>query len=166
MHVSTNRRAEVVLFGYRPALQGPCSFLAGEIAVNAGQDETCTITRIPLRGEQRRKRCSLALEDVLRTIAELGCAYPDVVEFLQHADGSGCLTCKVAFDAMPKETSVFDLVKAGKALKSGEPIEKTILRPQAFDSSPIGLGTIRPGSKPGNNCGGKFPNLPTVDPAS
>jgi hypothetical protein len=117
VHMTSTRRAEVVLFGDedRLTLQAPFSFLAGEFAVTAGRDDpNCTVTRFPTQGSPARRQCSLKLEDVLRTMADLGGMYPEVVEFLRQADQCQCLGCRVRCDALPQAVSVYDLVKSGK----------------------------------------------------
>jgi hypothetical protein len=117
VHITSTRRAEVVLFGDEDklTLQAPFSFLAGEFAVTAGRDDArCTVTRFPAQGSQLRRQCSLKLEDVLRTMADLGGMYPEVVEFLRQADQCQCLGCRVRCDALPQAVSVYELVKSGK----------------------------------------------------
>ncbi len=122
VHISTSRRAEVVFFGEGAALEPPFSFLAGpEFTVTAGaDDERCTVSRFSLRNGTGRMQCSLKLLDVLRALAELGGEYPDAVELMRQADKCQCLSCPVKVDALPQATSVYDLAKAGQALKKGE----------------------------------------------
>jgi hypothetical protein len=121
VHVSSVRRAEVVLFGEEPFLKAPFSFLAGEFTVTSAADDTrCTVTRVPLRGgPAARRQCSLKLADVLRTFADLGGMYPEAVELLQQAQECQCLSCRVRVDAMPQATPVVELVKAGRAAAAG-----------------------------------------------
>ena len=115
VHVSTTRRAEIVLFGQEPRLKAPFSFLAGEFAITAtGDEDRCTVSRFPHRGGVKRKQCSLRLEDVLRNMADLGATYPEVIELLHQADRCNCLSCPVQRDALPKAVSVKDLASAGK----------------------------------------------------
>jgi hypothetical protein len=115
VHVSTSRRAEVVLFGTKAFLRPPFWFMAGEFAVTAAAgDARCTISRFPLRGEPARRQCSLDLEEVLREMAGMGSQYPEAVALLQQANKCDCLSCRVRFDALPQAVSVYELVKAGK----------------------------------------------------
>ena len=52
------------------------------------------------------------VEEVIRTIVELGGAYPDVVQMLQQAASSGALEgCRLEVDAVPQ---------AGRAYSRGE----------------------------------------------
>jgi hypothetical protein len=115
VHVSTVKRAEVVLFGEEPFLKAPFWFMAGEFAITATDGDThCTVSRFPLRGTPVRRQCSLRLEDVLRTMADLGGAFPDTVALLQQADRCECLSCRVSYNAMPQASTVYELVQAGQ----------------------------------------------------
>ncbi|MSR30366.1 MAG: hypothetical protein EXR99_02560 [Gemmataceae bacterium] len=131
VHISTSKRAEIVLFGKLPGLKPPFSILAGEYTVTTGEDDTrCNISRIPLRGgKSARKSCSLGLEEVIRTLADMGATYPDVTELLRQADQIQALTCRVRNDALPQAVSVYDLVKAGKG-KSGKGGEALVFEGQ------------------------------------
>ena len=113
VHVNTHQ-AEVVLFGEDAVLVPPFPILAGEFTIAAKEgDDHCTISRISLRHGKRRQQCSLKLEEVLRTLADLGAGYTDVVEFLRRANDLQCLSCQVAVDSLPQAPSVYDLAKAG-----------------------------------------------------
>lgn len=122
VHISTNKRAEIVLFGQEPRMKPPFSILSNEFTLTAGQDDTrCNISRIPLRGgKTTRKSCGLGVEEVVRTLAEMGAMYPDVTEALRQADQTQALSCRVRNDALPQAVSVYDLVKAGKTKAKGE----------------------------------------------
>jgi hypothetical protein len=121
VHISSTRRAEIVLFGQEAFLKPPFSFLAGEFTVTSAADDTrCTVTRVPLHGgPPSRKQCSLKLVDVLRTLGEFGAMYPEAVELLQQAQECQSLSCRVRVDAFPQAPSVFELAKAGKAARAG-----------------------------------------------
>jgi hypothetical protein len=115
VHISTTKRAEVVLFGESPRLQAPFAFRAGEFMVTATKDDvSCTIARILLGGQPVRKQCSLDLEAVLRALADLGGQYPDVLALLQQANTCDSLSCRIKVDALPQAGNVYELVKAGK----------------------------------------------------
>ena len=95
VHVSTTRRAEIVLFGEEPTLKPPFSFLAGQFAVTATDDDRCTVSRFPPQRRRAAKQCSLKLEDLLRTMADMGGTYPEALELLQQAHRCDCLSCRV-----------------------------------------------------------------------
>jgi flagellar basal body P-ring protein FlgI len=113
VHVSTTRRAEIVVFGKEPKLAPPFSLLSGEFTVNAGRDDTrCSLFAMH-RGADRRQ-CSLTVEDIVRNLAEMGASYSEVVDILRQADQCQGMTCALAQDALPQATDVFDLVKEGQ----------------------------------------------------
>jgi hypothetical protein len=117
VHLSTNRRAEIVLFGEEPKLQPPVKILAGpEFTVTAERDDVrCTVTRFAVQqGSIRRKMCGLGLEEVLRTLAELGGTYPDAVDLLRQAERWKALSCALRVDALPEAPNVEALAAGGR----------------------------------------------------
>jgi hypothetical protein len=128
VHLAGSRRAEIVLFGEDAYLIPPFSFLAGpEFTITAGRDdEHCTVSRFSVHHGTRRRQCSLKLEDVLRTLADLGGMYPDTVELLRQADQCHCLTCRVAVDALPQATEVEDLAKRDPADTKFQEVEASL----------------------------------------
>ncbi len=130
IHISTTKRAEIVLFGESPRLKPPFSILAGEFAITATEDDTrCTVSRFPIRGEPVRRQCSLQLDAVLRTMADLGGQYPEVLALIQQAATCDGLSCRVRVDAVPQAPSVHELAKAGTNLSelvpAGQDLGKT-----------------------------------------
>jgi hypothetical protein len=114
VHLSTVGRAEIVLFGEDACLLPPFPIVAGEFTVTAKQgDERCTLTRISLRHGRSQRQCSLKLEEILHGLADMGASYADAVEVLRRSDNLRCLSCRVAVDALPQATSVYDLARAG-----------------------------------------------------
>jgi hypothetical protein len=128
VHVAGSRRAEIVLFGQDAYLIPPFSFLAGpEFTITAGRDdEHCTVSRFSVHHGTRRRQCSLKLEDVLKTLADLGGVYPDAVELLRQADQCHCLTCCVAVDAMPQATAVEELAKCDPQDTKFQEVEESL----------------------------------------
>lgn len=127
VHFTTMQRAEVVLFGQEAFLKPDFAIQAGDFTLRATPDDTrCSIAWLPLSGGSARRMCSLRLEDVLRTMAELGGTYPDVVSLLQQLDALKRLTCRVRNDALPQAVSVYDLVSIGR--ESGKDGAEELLR--------------------------------------
>jgi hypothetical protein len=116
VHLSSSRRAEIVLFGEDVYLLPPVQFLAGpEFTVTAGRaDDRCTVSRFSAHRGSQQRQCSLRLVDVLHTLADLGGQYPDAVELLVQADKCRCVSAPLAIDALPQSTSVQQLAKAGR----------------------------------------------------
>jgi hypothetical protein len=139
VHMSTSRRAEIVVFGEEPFLEPPFSFMAGpEFTITAGDnDQRCTVSRFSVQHGTRKKQCSLQLTDVLHTLADLGGTYPDAVELLRQLERNKCLTCAVAVDALPEAPSVLQLARAGKADSSVKVVDGEILNARAeFGATP------------------------------
>lgn len=120
VHISGRKRAEIVFFGEEPYLATPLGIRAGEFNITAAQsDSRCTIGHFPPGGRARRAQCSLKLEEVVRTLAEMGAGYGEVVEVVRQAKGGDSLTCSVEMDALPQATSVHALQKAGERARVG-----------------------------------------------
>jgi hypothetical protein len=122
VHVATHARPEVVLFGDRPSLVPPFSFLVGpEFTLRAEEGkDTCVLSRFTQRKGKQAKQCSLEVADVLRALAELGGNYADAVELLRQAEAGRGLNCVVKVDALPKAPTVYDLARAGVQLAGGK----------------------------------------------
>jgi hypothetical protein len=145
VHLSTTRRAEVVLFGEEPFLKPPFSFLAGDFTLTASPGDTrCILTRVPLHGEPARRQCSLRLDEALRALADLGGGYPEAVELLRQADRGGALSCRVRCDALPQAVSVYDLVKAGRGGEGAEDLLKAAPADPDLGATPTLYETGRP----------------------
>jgi hypothetical protein len=146
IHLSTTRRAEIVLFGSTPKLVPPCSLLAGEFAITAAAgDQRCTITHVPLHsGEtgKRQGRFSLELPEILKVMASAGATYPEVIELIRQADSCKNLSCRVKFDALPQAVSVEEVAEAGRRdairEKQAQPAEESVS--EVLIIKPIGLG--------------------------
>jgi hypothetical protein len=116
VHISSTRRAEIVIFGEEPVLKPDLGLQSGEYIVSAPNkdDDHCIISRVPLRGRPVRRSCSLELTKVLHTLADMGCMYPEVVALLQQADVGGNLSCRLRCDALPSNTQAEELALIGK----------------------------------------------------
>jgi flagellar basal body P-ring protein FlgI len=115
VHIACTDRPEIVLFGEAPHLKKPFALMAGSFTLTASDDDTrCMVSRfVPERVDPVRRQCSFDLYDVIHSMADLKCAYPEVVEMLREAQGAGCVSCRVCVDALPRNASVYDLQKSG-----------------------------------------------------
>jgi hypothetical protein len=116
VHVCSNHRAEIIVFGAEPALQPPFAFSVADFTVKAEEgDAGCTVSRYPAHGVPGKRQCrTMQVEEVLRAMADLGGTYPEAVELLDQAGRCKALGCRLAYDALPQAPSMFELVKAGK----------------------------------------------------
>jgi flagellar basal body P-ring protein FlgI len=129
VHLSSVKRAEVVLFGQDPELRPPFAFAAGEFVVTATpQDDRCTVSRVAQQGgDPVRVQCPLRLEAVIRTVAGMEGTYPEVVDILQQADATHTLSCRVVHDALPQAVSMQELagLGSGKGVEAGPDLGPT-----------------------------------------
>src|SRR5262249_40503553 len=89
VHLSTSRRAEIILFGEDAYLQAPFAIRTGEFAITAAAgDSRCTIAHCSTEQGTSHRQCSLKLDDVLHTLAEEGGMYPEAVEVLRQVHSS------------------------------------------------------------------------------
>ncbi|HVS39980.1 MAG TPA: flagellar basal body P-ring protein FlgI [Gemmataceae bacterium] len=136
IHISTTRRPEIVLFGQEPIMRPPFSLLAGQFAVTATDDDRCTISRFPPQGGVQRKQCSLKMDDLFRTMADMGGTYAEALELLQQARRCDCLSCPVRADALPQAVSVIDLARAAQSGDELNAQGQIVVAPQDLGATP------------------------------
>jgi len=113
VHLLSNSRAEVVVFGDSPSLLPPFSLRAGPDLILTAKlgDTACTVSRFSTRKPQRSEQCSLDIVDVIKTMADLGALYSDVAEVLIQARDTKALRGSLAIDALPKAVPIQALAK-------------------------------------------------------
>lgn len=120
VHLTSDGRGEVVLFGDRVELKGPFTLPAGNdfsITMSA-HDNKATVGRvIKVRGEPEVKTltCACDVASVLAAMARLGGTHSEAVEFLRRADRAEVMTANLVVDAIPRQFSVDKLVAYSKA---------------------------------------------------
>jgi hypothetical protein len=125
VHLSTSRRAEIVLYGEDAYLKPPFAIRSGDFAITAADGDTrCTIAHCSTQEATSHRQCSLRLDDVLRALAREGGMYPEAVELLKQAHGGGNLSCRVEVDALPQAISVYALAKVGLNKNAGDGVDE------------------------------------------
>jgi flagellar basal body P-ring protein FlgI len=102
IHVTRNRRAEVVLFGLNQRLLTPLAVDAGQIQVTGSREGEISVSKFAPHEADQKRIVSNRVDDVIRAIVELGGTYPDVVQALQEAKTAGCLEGRFEIDALPE----------------------------------------------------------------
>jgi hypothetical protein len=97
------------------------------VTATESDSQHCTVAWLPQAGAPVHKQCPLKVSALLRTLAELGATYPEVIEVLHQADQSRSLSCRLKADALPQLISVEELAEAGKKKADGTPAEGAIL---------------------------------------
>jgi hypothetical protein len=114
IHVTHNRRPEVVLFGREQRFLAPFAINAGPQIMVTGTDADEVAVSKYMVGEADQKRIvSTRIDEVIRAIVELGGSYPDVVQLLQEAKAANALTTRFEVDALPEPGRTIERVAAG-----------------------------------------------------
>jgi len=102
IHVTRNRRPEIVMFGPDQHFQPPMVVDAGkQIMVDARDGSEITVSKFTVNEPDQKRVVSTRVDDVIRAIVELGGTYPDVVQALQQAKQSQALVSRFEVDALP-----------------------------------------------------------------
>ena len=117
IHILSGQRPEVVLFGRSPAIVPPFSCLVGsDFTISLRKDDRkVSISRYSVKkGAAQHRQCDLEIDQIIRTLVQMGGTYADVTDFLLQADQCNALTCPLAVDALPKIPEVQELVAIGR----------------------------------------------------
>jgi hypothetical protein len=109
-----DKRAEIVLYGDNIALVPPTKLLVGQdftVAAMPGQDR-CMVSRISVQTGEQQKQCSLRLDEVLRSLAELGGGYADAIDLLRRLEERQGLSCPITVCTLPPDVRLEDLYAA------------------------------------------------------
>jgi flagellar basal body P-ring protein FlgI len=122
VHVTRNRRAEVVLFGREQRFLTPlASINAGpRIMVTSSGPDTLSVSRFAPNEPDQKRIVSTRLDDVIRAIVAVGGTYPDVVQALQEAKAGGALQGRFEVDAVPETGRVYDRPAQAEQLSDAE----------------------------------------------
>ncbi len=102
IHVTTHRRAELVLFGAEQRFLTPLAVNAGnEIMVTSTNEGEISVSKFAPHAADQKRIVSTRVDEVVRAIVELGGTYPDVVQALQEAKANDCLEGRFEIDAVP-----------------------------------------------------------------
>lgn len=112
VHVARTGRSEIVLFGARQDLLTPVVINGqGSLLVNAADgDSSAQISRITpsaLDTPDRKVTTSLDVVALIRSMAELGATYPEILSVLEAASRQGNLAGTLLVDAVPVASPVY-----------------------------------------------------------
>jgi flagellar basal body P-ring protein FlgI len=111
IHVTHNRLPEIVLFGKDQNFLAPISVNAGnQIMVNSANPKEITVSKFVVKEADQKRIVSTKIDDVIRTVVELGGTYPDVVQMLQEAKASGALPSRFEIDSIPEAGRMYERV--------------------------------------------------------
>jgi hypothetical protein len=148
VHLTTDRRNEVVLFGSLWPITGGFYFPLGTdfTATRKEGEDSVVISRITTKdGEPTsvsgKYRADLAV--VLKGLAEMGGGYSESIEFVRRVHAADQLACKVAVDANPAGLSVQQLAQLARRDPTAAEADKLVTaatgqRPADPDVLPVG----------------------------
>lgn len=109
VHVATQERAEIVIFGTCPPLRAPLLAFAGtRIVVRSDAAGKVVIKKLSSGEEDEVRQIGADLAGIIQAIAEAGGHYADVVQFLNDAQRGGSLAARLEFSAIPELNRTFD----------------------------------------------------------
>jgi len=116
VHITRNRRPELVLFGKDQKLQLPLAVEAGnQIMVTGLPTGEISVAKFAVGKADQKRVVSTHVDNVIRAIVELGGTYPDVVQALQQAKACGALNSRLEVDALPKAGRIYSRVSKNDA---------------------------------------------------
>jgi hypothetical protein len=120
VHVTNSFRPEIVIFGQLEPLKTPLLVEAGgKVLVNGLHSGRLTVSRFGT-GSAEQREIEPDIEQLIRTIVDLGGTYPDVVQALQLAKAQGAMTSRLDVDALPKSGRPFQRTLGSDESEEGE----------------------------------------------
>jgi hypothetical protein len=116
IHLTSERRCEIALFGDSPKLRGPFTLPVGsDFTVHVPATGEATVTRIVKDATGNlvddKRTCPPELDKVLLTIGKLRGGYSEAVELIRRADRAQVLSAAVVVDAIPGELNIRQLAQ-------------------------------------------------------
>ena len=129
IHVTRNRRAEIVVFGQNQRFLTPLALSAGNrIMVTSTGPQEISVSKFSANEADQKRLVSTRVDDVIRAIVELGGTYPDVVQALQEAKTANTLEGRFEVEALPEAGRTYERLAQGdgeeeshKSSSSSEP---------------------------------------------
>ena len=156
IHLTSSRKAELVLFGADQRFRLPMTVRAGNhiLVTAAPGSKSITVSRYEV-GRDRRETVSANVSDVVHKVVELGASYPDIVHMLLQANRQHNIPGRLELDALPQSGRVYYRPSddSAIALKSKTRVGNSRLIPNLFASekSTLGLDTHKDAAKPEDN---------------
>ena len=103
IHITKDTRPEITLFGRDIKMVTPLLLDVGKnIMLKSDGDDKIEVSKFSIDEPDQKRTISTDMAEVIKTVADLGATYPDVVEMIQNGVSTGCISCKVLVNAVPK----------------------------------------------------------------
>jgi hypothetical protein len=104
LHLSSSKRPEVVLFGEDQHFSSNMMFVETGLTIKGTGSETdaIQISRFSVEQGEQTRRCSTAVGDVIRNLADMELPYSLIVRVCRTAKQQGMLKTRLAINAVPR----------------------------------------------------------------
>lgn len=125
VHFSRSKRPEIVLFGHDQQLADNFLFVKRGVTIKSTGNGMVEINAFNAFDGDQKMECSTRLDDVIRTMIELGTDFEGVLELVRHAENSGTLQSQLAINAVPDPSKAYEPgagsseVAVGTSMESG-----------------------------------------------
>ncbi|HMP79886.1 MAG TPA: flagellar basal body P-ring protein FlgI [Pirellulaceae bacterium] len=159
VHVTTQGRPEVVVFGESQQLSDKTLFVESGLTVKSLGNEQIEITVYNSDGTASKRRTSSYMAEVIRGLAAAGCNFNTVTRFLLAAKQNDSISSRLAIDAVPSVHREADVdlpqaeagVDVADASSSGYILSSRSTAAAAASSNTNGRASTRMGSRMGNS---------------
>jgi len=134
IHLTSHKKAEVVLFGEEISFTTPIAVQAGNHIRIMGQPgkDTLLISRYQVGKPDRRAEVSRHVGDIIRQVSEFGASYPDVAQMLFQASRQGNLQARLELDTLPESGRVYYRSRSGDKKEQPARIGNSKTAPNLF----------------------------------
>lgn len=105
VHLTKSSRPEIVMFGSDIRFKQPFTLNAGPLIFVNGQGANVVVTKFGRLDEKRT--VPNRVDEIIRSVVELGGTYPDVMQMLCEADRDKILSCRLELDCLPEEFRIY-----------------------------------------------------------
>lgn len=145
IHLTRFKKSEIVLFNAEQEFLAPLVVRAGNhFIIKTSSDAThVVITRTAVGERTIRQNVSKRIADVIRTLADMGASYPDILHMLVQADQQHNLPGPIGIDALPQAGRVYV-----RPSTEGESAEQTTIGGDGLVPNIFGTGVENRPSEP------------------
>ena len=102
IYISTNRRAEIVIFGSQAAFNDNFLYVESGLTIKSTDDGLLALTAYSPEFIKEQRVCTNQAADLIRTLADLGYGFSKQFKILRQASENGSLNAELAINVAPK----------------------------------------------------------------
>jgi len=120
VHVSRMHQAEIVIFGESPTLHLP--FILpniGNLMIRSTDEGLIRVSRFSASDDEDQQLvCSPRLDELIRTLSEMGAEYPELIQLIVEAHEKNLFDARLVFDAIARRGRTYH--RDEEPLESGD----------------------------------------------